>query len=390
MARWLAGTNDVTQLFLAAGQVPDLVNLAGGLPEPALWPVEDLARIAGEVVRADPQAALAYGPIEGLPALRDAIARRFSRGGLNLARGNVLITTAGMQGLDLLGKVLIDEGGVIAAQAPAYLGALDAWRPRGPRYRPMRLGENGCDPATLMRGAQFAYVVPNFSNPTGRLVDLAERRALLAAAEAAGTWLVEDDPYGTLFYDAPPLPRILDLAGEGGGEPYDGRVVYLGTLSKELVPGLRLGWVIAAPDMIRALATAKTGADMCTGGLVQAIALRAFEEGLPERILPEVLALNRARRDALLAAMAEHLGDAFDWQVPAGGMFVWATARDPALDTDRLLRAALDHGTCVTPSSVFDPEGRDRRSIRINFTLNAPDRLHEGIRRLARAVAAIR
>ena len=385
-ADWLSQTNDVTQVFLAAGQIPDLINMAGGLPEPSLWPVGDIADLAARAVREHPAQALGYSPIEGLPALRDAIAARFSRPDLPLTRDNVLVTTGGMQALDLIGKVLLDRGGVIAAQSPAYLGALDAWRPRGPAYRPMQSGSNGFDPLAVMQGAQFAYVVPNFSNPTGRLVPLAERAALLAAAQATGTWLVEDDPYGTLYYDGAPLPRILDLAGTGA--PYDGPVIYLGTLSKELAPGLRIGWVIAAPSMIAALTTAKQGSDMCTSGLCQLMALGAFENGLTDRILPQVLDTYRTRRDALAAAMATHLSDLLDWQLPQGGMFIWATARDPRLNTDALLRKALDHGVCITPGSVFDPLGQDRRSIRINFTLNPPARLAEGARRLAAAIRA--
>lgn len=387
-ARWLSQTNDVTQLFLSAGQIPDLINMAGGLPEPATWPVAALSAEAAAAVADHPQEALGYGPIEGLPALRDAIATRFSAPGLTLSRENVLVTTGGMQALDLLGKVLLDDGAVIAAQTPAYLGALDAWRPRGPDYRTMRLEEAGYDPRPAMEGAQFAYTVPNFSNPTGRLVGVAMRRALVAAAQATGTWLVEDDPYGALYYDGPPLPRMQVLSGTGVTGPYEGPVVYLGTLSKEVAPGLRIGWAIAAPGMIAALTTAKQGSDMCTSGLCQLIALRAFQSGLPERVLPGILACYRTRRDALCDAMDRHLGGLLEWDRPSGGMFVWARGRDPALDTDLLLRQALGHGVCVTPGSVFDPHGRDRGAIRINFTLNAPDRLEEGVRRLARAIEA--
>lgn len=384
-AAWLSDTNDVTQIFLSAGQTPGLVNMAGGLPDPVTWPIPDLAELARASVADHPCDALAYAPIEGLPALRDMIAARFSAPGLGLIRENVLITTGGMQALDLLGKVLVDDGQVIAAQSPAYLGALDAWKPRRPTYRPMRLEGNDFAPEVAFQGAQFAYTVPNFSNPTGRLVGLDQRLELVAAAQATGTWLIEDDPYGTLYYDGTPLPRMLTLAG---GAPYDGPVVYLGTLSKELVPGLRVGWVIAAPGMIQALVTAKQGSDMSTSGLSQRITLDAFASGLTDRVLPATLSLYRARRDALCAAMTKHLGDLYDWETPAGGMFVWATARDANLNTDHLLRVALNHGVCITPSSVFDPEGQNRRAIRINFTLNDETKLTEGVKRLALATQA--
>jgi 2-aminoadipate transaminase len=386
-ARWLGTTNEVTRRFLGAGRIPGLINIAGGLPAPELYPAAELAAIARQVIEEHPEETLGYAPIEGLPDLRDALAARFSTQALKLGRANVLVTASGLQGLDLIGKVLVEEGGLIAAQFPTYLGALDAWRPRQPRYRHVDLEDASLDPVAALQGAQFAYTVPNFSNPTGKLVGLPMRRALVEAAHRTGTWLVEDDPYGGLHYDGPPLPRLITLSGDRQpGQVYGGPVVYMGTLSKEVVPGLRIGWMIAAPAMIEALVMAKQGADMCTSGVTQRMALVALEGGLIERLRPVIVALYRARRDALCAAMAEHLSDWFEWEVPVGGMFVWAVARDPALDTDRLWSIALKAGVCVSPSSVFDSTGANRRALRLNFTLNPPNRLAEGVRRLAAAL----
>ena len=389
-ARWLATTNAVTSTFLSAGRIAELINLAGGLPAPEAYPVAEIAEIARKAIEEHPRETLGYNPVEGLPELRDAIAARLSAPGLRLGRENVLITTSGMQGLDLLGKVLLDEGGLIAAQVPTYLGALDAWRPRSPTYRHLALDDRGFDPVAALAGAQFAYAVPNFSNPTGRLVGVPMRQALVEAAHDAGTWLVEDDPYGGLHYEGAPLPRMLELSASGsGGQGYDGPVVHMGTLSKEIAPGLRIGWVVAAPAMVEALARAKQGSDMCTSGLTQRIALAALEGGLVERLRPVLVDLYRERRDALCAALEEHLSEWLAFEKPVGGMFVWAVARDPAFDTDRLLPAALEAKVCVAPSSVFDPSGANRRAIRLNFTLNPPDRLAEGVRRLASAVRAL-
>ena len=386
-ARWLGTTNDITRTFLAAGRIPGLINMAGGLPEPATYPVSEIAAIAADVVSRHPGEVLGYGPIEGLPELREALASRFSAPGLTLTSRNVFITSGGMQGLDLLGKVLLDEGGLVAGQFPTYLGALDAWRPRAPSFRNMALEDPDFDAMAALSGAQFGYTVPNFSNPTGRMVDVATRLALVDAAHRSGIWLVEDDPYGTLHYDGVPLPRMIELSARARPEePYSGPVIYMGTLSKEIAPGLRIGWVIAAPEMIEALSLAKQGTDLCTSGLTQRVALAALEAGLIERIRPRVLSTYRARRDALCEAMANELGGWFDWEVPVGGMFVWAVARDPALDTDLLLPHALDAGVCICPSSVFDATGRNRGAIRINFTLNEPERLAEGVRRLAKAM----
>lgn len=388
-ARWLGAANDVTKTFLSVAGRPDIINLAGGLPEPETYPAKELARIAAAAIERRPAEVLSYSPIDGLPGLRDRLAARFSDGNVTLTRDNVLITTAGMQALDLLGKVLIEPGGVIAAQSPTYLGAIDAWRPREPAYRPFTPGGNAIDYRAAFEGARFAYAVPNFSNPTGRLVSLAERRLMVEAAHATGAWLVEDDPYGSLYYEGEPLPRLLSLSGALSRKTgvYDGPVVYTGTLSKEVCPGLRIGWIVGAPEMIAALAMAKQGSDMCTSGLTQRIALDAMEEGLPERMQPLILDTYRRRRDALCAAMEEHLAGLFRWEKPSGGMFVWAEARHAGLDTDRLLTTALEEGVCITPSSVFDVAGSARGAIRMNFTLNPPDRLAEGVRRLAAATA---
>lgn len=382
------GTNDVTSTFLAAGQIPGLINLGGGLPAPELFPAEDIARIAARVIRDHPQDCLGYSAINGLPDLRDALAARYSTGGVSLGRDNVLVTTSGMQALDLVGKVLLDPGDVVAGQHPTYLGAIDAWRPRSPRFRNMVL-EPGFDAVAALEGAKFAYTVPNFSNPTGRLVPLAEREAILAAAAETGTWLVEDDPYGRLSYDGPVPPSLLQLSAAGRGGAYDGPVIHLGSMSKEISPGLRIGWMIAPAEMIARLNLAKQGSDMCTSGITQRIALAALEEGLIERIRPRALALYRERRAALLSALETHLSEWFTWERPEGGMFVWVRAKDAGFSTDALLTNGLDKGVCISPSRVFDAEGADGSAMRLNFTLNAPDKLEEGVARLARAVRAM-
>jgi 2-aminoadipate transaminase len=383
-------TNDITRVFLSAGHIPDLINMAGGLPEPSSFPVSEISAIARDEIAAHPEEALGYGPVEGLPELRERLAARFSSEALRLTQANVLVTSGGMQGLDLIGKVLLEEGGLIAGQFPTYLGALDAWRPRSPSFRNMVLEAPDFDPLSALAGAQFAYTVPNFSNPTGKLVGIEARQALVDAAHRSGTWLVEDDPYGTLHYDGTPLSRMIELSARSRpAAPYQGPVADMGTLSKEIAPGLRIGWVIAAPEMIEALTMAKQGSDMCTSGVTQRIAIAALEAGLIERIQPRILDIYRRRRDALCAALSEHLRDWFDWDIPVGGMFVWAVAKDSSIDTDLLLPHAMAAGVCVVPSSVFDASGLNRRAIRINFTFNEPGRLRAGVRRLAQAMMTL-
>lgn len=386
-AAWLATKNDLTARFVAAGRIPGLINLAGGLPEPTLYPTEELAAYAQEVILKYPQDCLGYAPTDGLPELRDAIAMRYSSPALRLRRENVLLTASGTQSLDLLGKVLIEEGDVIAAQFPSYVGAMDAWRPRAPQYRSLLLEDGPSDLVSSFGGAQFVYSVPNFSNPTGKLVGVEMRAAMVSAAHQTGVWLVEDDPYCALQYDGAPLPRMIELSAELSGHgDYDGPIIHLGSVSKELAPGLRVGWIIAAPQMIQTLIAAKQGADLCSSGLNQRIVLAAIESGLVDRLSPRMVALYRERRDALCAAMAEHLTEWFVWDVPVGGMFVWAVARDSSLDTDRLVSIGTEIGVLVGPGSVFDPWAKSRNALRLNFTANAPEKLVAGVRRLADAV----
>ncbi|MEM5478085.1 PLP-dependent aminotransferase family protein [Pacificibacter sp. AS14] len=389
-ADWMSQTNEITRTFLAAGKVPGLINLAGGLPAPQIYPADEIAQIARQVIKDNPIDTLGYGSIEGLADLRDALAKRFSTSGVRLTADNVLVTTSGMQGLDLLGKVLLDQGDLVAGQFPTYLGALDAWRPRGPQFRNMDIHGAAFDPDAALSGAKFAYTVPNFSNPTGKLVGEAIRQKLVDGAHRTGVWLVEDDPYGGLCFEGTPPPRMLELSARmGNSEVYDGPVIYMGTVSKELAPGLRVGWIIAAPEMIGALTLAKQGSDISTSGITQRIVLGALNAGLIERLQPQLCNLYRARRDALCAAMAEHLSEWFEWEVPEGGMFVWAKARAQTMDTDALLQPAMAGGVCIAPSSVFDATGVHCGAMRMNFTLNDPDTLTEGVRRLATVLKTI-
>ena len=387
-ARWLSSGNSITQQFLSLGGRPDIVSLAGGLPAAELYPVEEIAAASARALARWGSAALEYGPVEGLPALRAAIAARISAtSGRTFGPENVLLTTGAMQGLDLLGKALIDQDDLIVAQFPTYLGALDAWRPRQPRYRRLdwTLREPGFEGALTQ--AKFVYAVPNYSNPTGVLVPQAAREALLDEVLAGGTWLVEDDPYLPLQLDGPAPPSILaSHAARHPGGPYDGPVIYLGTLSKSLAPGLRVGWVVAEAGMIATLALAKQSTDLSSSMLTQAIALDLIESGFEAQHVPPMLAAYRERRDALCVALASHLSEWFTWEVPPGGMFVWASARDPAFDTNALYAHALAEKVAFVPSSVFDSDGALTNAMRLNFTRSSPERLAEGVRRLERAV----
>jgi 2-aminoadipate transaminase len=377
-AAWMKQGNDITQQFLSFGRRPGLIALSGGLPAPDLYPISDVQEAARDALEKHGSAALSYGAVEGLFDLREAIARRLSTERLSLAPENVLITTGSLQAVELIGKALIDPADAILADYPTYLGALDAWLPRLPRYA--ELPHDGPWPE-----AKFAYVVPNFSNPTGAVLKRKAREALLSRSAESGIWLVEDDPYGELRYEGAVQPSLLEMSAALGAAGYEGSVVHLGTLSKTIAPGLRVGWAVGAPDMIRALAQAKQGSDLSTSTFCQAVALELIRKDVDRRHVPTLVDVYRERRDALCAAAQEHLADLFEWSMPEGGMFVWMTARQPGLDTNALLPFALEAGVSFVPGSVFDPRGLDSPSLRLNFTANPPDVLQEGVRRLSRA-----
>jgi 2-aminoadipate transaminase len=387
-SEWIRSSNNVTQQFMAIGGQPDIVSLAGGLPAAELYPVEAIKQAASRALDRWGSAALEYGPVEGFPALRAAIAERMSkehRRRFDVA--NVLLTTGAMQGLDLIGKVLIDPGDLIVAQFPTYLGALDAWRTRRPVYRKLTWNLDDSDFLDALRKAKFVYSVPNYSNPTGALVPQNARGGLLSRVIEANSWLVEDDPYLPLQLTGSAGRSILaaDAATRPSG-PYDGPVIYLGTLSKSVAPGLRVGWVVAEPKLIQLLALAKQCSDLSSSRFSQAVALEYLDSGAEAEIIPRTVACYRARRDALCASAQELLGEWFEWEVPPGGMFVWARAKLPEIDTNELYSFALQEKVAFVPSSVFDPDGALTSAMRLNFTRNPPDKLAEGIRRLHRAL----
>jgi len=386
-AEWLQSTNNISQQFLAFGGRADVVSLAGGLPAAELYPVAAIQAATERALAKHGTAALEYGAIEGFPGLRQLIAARVSaETGGTFTAANVLVTTGSMQALDLIGKVLLDAGDLIVAQSPTYLGALDSWRPRGPRYHKLDWDGEDAGIATALAQAKFVYAVPNYSNPTGVLVSQDRRAALLDQVIAAGTWLVEDDPYNSIQLDGPPGPSILSHYTARHTGPYDGPVIYLGTLSKSLVPGLRVGWVVAAPGMIQTLALAKQASDLSSSMFTHAVALELLEQNFDQEHSRAIVPHYRERRDALCEEASRRLADWFDWDVPVGGMFVWMRNRDRTIDTDELYRFAIEEKVAFVPSSVFDFTGEDRFAMRVNFTRSSPEVIREGVRRLERAI----
>jgi 2-aminoadipate transaminase len=385
--RWIQSSNTITQQFLSIGGRPDIVSLAGGLPAAELYPLEAIREATDRALKRWGTRILEYGPVEGLYALRETIALRISaESGGGFAAENVLLMTGAMQGLDLVGKILVDPGDLILAQAPTYLGALDAWRPRQPRYAKFDWNCERPEFDAALAEAKFAYVVPNYSNPTGALVPQSKRLALLDKVRATGTWLLEDDPYHAIRFDGEPGPDIIESDARRFKGAYEGPVIYLGTLSKSIVPGLRVGWAIAAAGLIEKLALAKQCSDLSSSIFTQAIAFELLESGFDRSHSQAINELYRERRNTLCSEAAARIGEWFEWDVPPGGMFVWMRARDPRIDTNELYQFALEEKVAFVPGSVFDPDGKDHSAMRLNFTRSSPDIIAEGVRRLERAI----
>lgn len=377
MARRTARMNPSSiREILKVTERPGIISLAGGLPAAEAFPVDAMREASARVLRDTPREALQYAASEGLPGLREWVAAHLAESGMRVDASQVLITSGSQQGLDLLGKVLIDAGSAVAVESPTYLGALQAFGVFEPEWVTVPCDDQGPLPEGLVaaRGARFLYALPNFQNPSGRLIGADRRRALVAAARALGLPIVEDNPYGDLWYDAPPPPPLAALWPEG--------VAYLGSFSKVLAPGLRLGYLVAPPELAPKLLQAKQAADLHTPGFNQRIVLEVLKTGLLAEHVPAIRARYRARRDAMAEALRAHLPEDCRWDLPQGGMFFWVQL--PAgRNASALLPRAVARGMAFVPGSAFFAEGEGESCLRLSFVTATPEQIELGVRMLA-------
>jgi 2-aminoadipate transaminase len=377
-------TSSAIRDLLKVTEQPEVISFAGGLPAPECFPTEELTAAAERVLIERPLAALQYGPTEGYRPLREFVTTLMDERGLAIPADQVLMLSGSQQGLDAIGKLLIDPGSTVAVEEPTYLGALQAWRPYSPQFLTVPMDSDGLDVVALERalkgGARprFLYLVSCFQNPTGITPSPARKRALLEVAARYGLPIVEDDPYGELYYEGQRPPILAALDAEMHGELR--HVVYLSTFSKLLAPGLRVGWVAAPKELVAKFAHAKQGLDLHTGSLAQAVAYEACRDGLLSRHVPTIRATYHARRDAMLAAL--------DRLMPKGGMFIWLTL--PAhVDSTALLQASLEQKVAFVPGASFHANGGGANTMRLNFSHSTPERIAEGVARLARSIAEL-
>ena len=372
----------VIREILKVTERPGIISFAGGLPSPQTFPVDAFAEACAKVLRDDGRASLQYAASEGYAPLRELVAAQLP---WPVEPSQVLITTGSQQGLDLVAKVLVDAGSRIVVETPTYLGALQAFAPMEPEVVGVHGDDEGLDVAELQargRGARFLYVLPNFQNPTGRTMSEARRAAVSAAAAQLGLPLVEDNPYGDLWFDAPPPAPLTARNPEGS--------IYLGSFSKVLAPGLRLGYLVAPAQVMPKLLQAKQAADLHSPGFNQRMVAQVLQGGFLERHVPTIRALYRSQRDAMLAALEREMqGLGLTWNAPDGGMFLWARLPE-GMDAAALLPHAVERGVAFVPGAAFYADAADRRTLRLSFVTATPQQIASGMAMLAAAIRSQR
>ena len=381
-----------TRDLMATLSRPGIISLAGGFPDTKTFG-EEAFRVISNNIAADSAQALQYSPTGGLEAVKDVIVDVMAAEGTPARQEDVFTTTGAQQGLDLVGKVFLNEGDAILAEGPTYAGALNAFAAYKPRILHVPMDRAGIIPVAAREGlkkarkqglhVKFIYTVPNFQNPTGVTLIAERRRELLTIAREFDLVVVEDNPYGMLRFEGEPLPTLAALEQEDGGDV--DRVVYLGTFSKIFAPGVRLGWVHAQPGILHKINVGKQGADLCSSTLSQMMISSYFQNADWRAYVKRLTGLYRRRRDAMLDALSEFMPDEVTWTHPAGGLFVWATLPS-YLDATAMLPQAVKRNVAYVPGEGFYANGAGKNCMRLNFSFVEPEKIRRGIELLAEVV----
>jgi 2-aminoadipate transaminase len=375
----------VIREILKVTEKPGIISFAGGLPSPQTFPIDAMREASERVLRDDGKAALQYAASEGYTPLREWVAQDLLKQGMHISPDQVLITTGSQQGLDLVAKILIDAGSRILVETPTYLGALQAFTPMEPVAVGVDSDDHGVDAADLRAKvgsgkdkARFVYLLPNFQNPTGRTMTEARRAAVAQVAIETGLPIIEDNPYGDLWFDAPPAPSLSSRHPEGS--------VYLGSFSKILAPGLRLGYLVAPPALYPKLLQAKQAADLHTPSFNQRVVAEVLKDGFIERHVPTIRALYKQQCEAMLAALDREMVElGLSWNRPVGGMFLWVQL-PKGLKAIPLLAKAVEKGVAFVPGSAFYAGDANESTLRLSFVTATVDQINTGMAALAAAI----
>jgi 2-aminoadipate transaminase len=388
-----ASSSAIRELLKITSQ-PGIISFAGGLPSPDAFPIKRFEEACHKVLAEKAAQALQYSTTEGYEPLRDLIARNMARYGIMAKLENVMITSGSQQALDLIGKLFINRGDRVLVEAPTYLGALQAFSAYGADYISVPIDEDGLITEMLEKplrsGPKFMYVLPNFQNPAGTTLIEGRRHELVLLADKYGIPIVEDDPYGQLRYEGEHIPPLVVIDRENlrRDNGYSiGNVIYLSTFSKTLAPGLRLGWIVAPPEIIVKLVQLKQATDLHTATFNQFVAYEVARDGFLDQHVKFIRELYRERRDVMLEALQELFPPEVTWTRPQGGLFLWVSLPE-GVDSRAILETALRENVAFVPGYSFYANADDEacRHMRLNFSNATPDQICEGIRRLSLAV----
>lgn len=374
--------------ILKLTQRPEIISFAGGLPDPTLFPTDELAEISAEVLKTEGALALQYGTTEGDTLLRKLLAERYQKQGVNIEEKNLIITTASQQGLDLTSKVFINPGDTIVCGLPSYLGALSAFLSYGANLEGVELDQHGMSSHLLEqkivelagRGIRpkFIYTIPDFQNPTGITMPEWRRLEIIAIAEKYNLLILEDCPYRDVRFEGEVQKTMLELDKSQ-------RIIHLGTFSKVFVPGFRIGWVIAHEEILDKIVVAKQATDLCTPAFVQRISARFIEKGLFDKNLNIIIRAYKTKQEHFIKCLKEYMPNEVTWINPEGGLFIFLTLPQ-YIDTTELFQTAIEEKVAYVPGTTFYYNGEGRNTMRLNFSFMSLEKNEEGIKRLATAI----
>src|SRR6266545_6952737 len=379
--------SEIRALFAVASR-PEVVSLAGGMPFTAALPFDVIGEVAAEVLDKEGPTSLQYLGGQGDPRLREALVELMRLEGIHASGEDVVVTIGSQQALDLLARMFCDPGDVIVAEGPSYVGALSAFSQYQVEVRHVPLDDQGLDPAALGdalrhldnegKRVKFLYTVPNYHNPAGVTMNAERRLRVLDLARRHNILIVEDNPYGRLGFERDPPPALRADDAEN--------VVYLGSLSKVFCPGLRIGWALVPPALRERMILVKEAADLCSSSFAQSVAYRYFAHYPWRETLKALRDVYRERRDAMLDALDEDFPAGAKWSRPQGGFYVWLELPE-RLDARAMLAKAIAARVAYVPGGAFYADGQGTSQVRLSYCFPAPDRIREGVRRLAGVVA---
>ncbi|MCK5056147.1 MAG: PLP-dependent aminotransferase family protein [Candidatus Aminicenantes bacterium] len=378
----------IRELLKLTGK-PGIISFAGGLPAPDMFPVQEITEIVSDLMAREGEKILQYGPTEGYTPLREELLQYMKRQGVELSIDQLVVITSSQQGLDLVGKIFVNRGDVIMMSKPTYVGAIQAFNSYSAHMCGIEIEDDGIDTGMLEREIKkfiaenrkpkFIYLVPDFQNPSGITVSLEKRKELIRIAEKYDLLIVEDSPYKQLRFEGEHEPSFISLNSE--------RVVSLYTFSKILLPGFRLGWMVGPESLVQKAVIAKQAVDLCAPPFNQAVFAEFMKKGLLEKQVAKIITAYREKRDFMLAKLDRYMPDleGLKWTRPQGGLFLWLTLPGH-MDTTEMFTDALEKNVAYVIGSAFDPEGKERNTMRLNFSFASKEQIDQGIKRLAEVI----